>query len=158
MWRADSKREILQSPYSFPATSRKYLGTDQELKKKFLGMCRRPKSDILQKSEISTHTMRRVLSMYSQFSTPLDYSDSFQKILQKIWRSGVSRDDVIKDSDENEWQAWQSSLSKLSNLSIPPYMCSHIFVASLDTYAAVALNLAAKSDVVCEVESKLSAT
>lgn len=70
----------------------------------------------------------------------------------------MSRDDVIKDSDENEWQAWQSSLSKLSNLSIPPYMCSHIFVASLDTYAAVALNLAAKSDVVCEVESKLSAT
>ncbi|KAH8310168.1 hypothetical protein KR067_003598, partial [Drosophila pandora] len=78
-WLSNSK-SVLQSLNSFPAASPKYLGSEQELQEKVLGMWWLPESDmltfvirpeLLQKSVTSTHTKRRVLSIVMSIFDPL---------------------------------------------------------------------------------------
>nr|XP_041632380.1 uncharacterized protein LOC121502738 [Drosophila kikkawai] len=118
-WLSNSK-SVLQSLNNSREPSPKYLGVEQELQEKVLGMWWLPESDML------TFVIRPEL----------------------LQRSGVSWDDAIKEPDENDWMAWKALLIKLGDLRIPRYMyCSssvkgvqlHVFVdASLDAYAEVA--------------------
>lgn len=69
-------------------------------------------------------------------------------ILQDVWRSGVSWDDPIQETEKNAWLRWISKLNNISKIHLPRcYNPSirddnaelHIFVdASIQAYAAVA--------------------
>lgn len=179
-WRSNSTK-FMQTFGETHTTYPVNLNPDQEKAEKILGMWWLPESDYFtfslkfnkgcesvlkgEKRPTKRDILRILMSLYDPLGLLTHYTSYLKVLLQDIWRSKVTWDEVIEDRHMERWNLWLQVLPSIEQLRISRCFLKevesypsadvqlHIFVdASRECSAAVAyLRIQEESKVVCSL-------